>query len=307
MCSATLKSRNSNPTRERGIKRDAKSRCCSFLAHASGYQFHTSVYQFVAIAALALLFLSAPASHCQAQFFDSGPVEPIESAKRALESTAPPWYDADKDGVKSLQIESEEAPEPRAKWEPETPKWKWNWNWNWPSFSFFGELLRYAGWALLIGLLAVLIYALVRSFMNVDPTITTIAGKKQEYDVRADQERIENLPIPVKPRKGKGSFLDIAQQFYQDGNFADAIVYLFSHRLLQLDRAGRIRLTKGKTNRQYLREIRNSKDLQRILGSTIVNFEEVFFGKHTLSREQFEKCWNHNESFDQLLRHQAST
>ena len=253
--------------------------------------------------AMLVLFIVPPSAH--AQFF-GGPkpaeavAEPVESAKRALQRTAPPWYDVEQDDVKSLEIEAEEQPEPRAKWEPETPKWKWNWNW--PSFSFFGEFLRFAGWALLIGLLAVLVYALVRAFMNVDPAIAGITGKQEEYDVRADQERIENLPLPVSPRKGKGSFLDIARQFYKDGNFADAIVYLFSHRLLQLDRAGRIRLTKGKTNRQYLREIRNSKDLQRILGSTIVNFEEVFFGNHALSREQFEKCWKHNESFEQLLQ-----
>ena len=235
-----------NPTRERGMNCMATPCCKSSLARASGYQSLNS-----ASVLIALCFLILSATNCQAQMFGAGQVEPIESAKRALESTAPPWYDAEKDGVKSLQIEAEKQPEPRAKWEPETPKWKWNWNWNWPSFSWFGEFLRLAGWVLLIGLLAVLIYALVRSFMNVDPAIGGNNSKSQEYDARIDQERIENLPIPLKPKKGKGSFLDIARQFYQDGNFADAIVYLFSHRLLQLDKAGRIRLTKGKTNRQY--------------------------------------------------------
>ena len=46
-----------------------------------------------------------------------------------------------------------------------------------------------------------------------------------------------------------------ARRHYQAGNYGAAIVYLFSFQLVQLDRRQIIQLAKGKTNRQYLREV----------------------------------------------------
>ena len=228
-------------------------------------------------------------------------LSPVESGKRALSSTAPPWYDRENDDLKPLEIAAESDAERAKNTErPKTPDWQMDWSWL-PTFPFFGEFLRYLGWALLIGILAFVVYALVQAFMNADPVISGgIAGRAENEDPRVDQERIENLPVPVKARRG--NFLDLARELYEAGNFREAIIYLFSHRLLQLDRAGRIRLTKGKTNRQYLREIGSSKDLQKILGRTIVSFEEVFFGRHDLTREKFEACWQQNDQFEQILQ-----
>lgn len=228
-------------------------------------------------------------------------LSPVESGKRALSSTAPPWYDGETDALKPLEIAAEsEAERAKSTEQPKTPEWSFDWSW-WPTFPYFGELLRYLGWALLVAILAFLVYALVRAFMNADPMVTGgVTGKSENVDPRADKERIENLPVPLKARRG--NFLDLARQFYEEGNFRDAIVYLFSHRLLQLDRSGRIRLTKGKTNRQYLHEIKSSRDLQKILGRTIVSFEDVFFGRHDLSREKFEACWRQNDQFEQLVQ-----
>lgn len=257
-------------------------------------------HQLIATLLIAL-FMAANGS---AQLFAPKPkavTEPVAAGKEALKTAAPPWYDADSDAIKSLELEAE-AKEDRARsdWKPEKKNWTIDWSW-WPDFSFLGEFVRYLGWLVLIAILALIIYALVKAFMNVDPGINYGASSPTEqYDSRADQERIENLPVPVTARKG--NFLDIARQCYEAGEFGDAIIYLFSHRLLQLDRAGQLRLTKGKTNRQYLREIATSRDLQQILGPTIVGFEDVFFGKHTLTRERFEDCWRQNQRFEQLLQ-----
>ena len=256
-------------------------------------------YRLVAILLVALL-----AAEGSAQFF--GPKsktveEPVEAGKSALKTAAPPWYDAENDTIKSLELEAEsKADRARSDWKPEKKNWTIDWSW-WPDFSFLGEFIRYIGWLVLVAVLALVIYLLVKAFMNVDPGITSSGSSSDEhYDSRADQERIENLPVPVTARKG--NFLHIARQYYEAGEFGDAIIYLFSHRLLQLDRAGQLRLTKGKTNRQYLREIKKSQDLQKILGRTIVGFEEVFFGQHTLTRERFEECWRQNDHFEQLLQ-----
>ena len=109
------------------------------------------------------------------------------------------------------------------------------------AFSWVGTLFQILAWVALIGLLAALIYALVRAFWNIDPM--TLGGATASFEAtgsRTDDQRIENLP--VQPTARKGSFLEMARQLYQLGNYSEAIVYLFSHRLLQLDRAGLIRL-----------------------------------------------------------------
>jgi hypothetical protein len=70
---------------------------------------------------------------------------------------------------------------------------------------------------------------------------------------------------------------------------------------VQLDRHHVIRLTKGKTNRQYLREARARPLLREILDRTMIPFEDVFFGHHKLSREQFEQCWRRLDEFQAEL------
>ena len=81
------------------------------------------------------------------------------------------------------------------------------------------------------------------------------------------------------------------------------MIYLFSYELVQLDRQHLIRLAKGKTNRQYLRELRQRPPLQAILEPTMIAFEDAFFGRKTLSRERFENCWQRVEEFSRQLDH----
>ena len=92
-----------------------------------------------------------------------------------------------------------------------------------------------------------------------------------------------------------------AQRQYENGNFAEAIIYYYSHQLVQLDRCQLIRLTKGKTNRQYLREIAERAGLFDLLTQSVQMFEDVFFGHHALNRERFEAVWRRQDQFDSLL------
>jgi argininosuccinate synthase len=64
-----------------------------------------------------------------------------------------------------------------------------------------------------------------------------------------------------------------------------------------LDKANRIRLVRGKTNRQYLGELRESPELADLVGQTMIAFEDVFFGERTLTREQFEACYRRLDQF----------
>src|SRR5262249_60815638 len=104
----------------------------------------------------------------------------------------------------------------------------------------------------------------------------------------------------------KGGLLDEARRKYEAGDYKSAIVYLYSYELLKLDQNQVLRLARGKTNREYLRELVGRPELKVILAKTLVPFEDVFFGEHELSRERFEACWNAVDRFHRLIE-QAAT
>jgi hypothetical protein len=114
-------------------------------------------------------------------------------------------------------------------------------------------------------------------------------------EVSSDVDRVENLPFTLD--RPTGDFLDEARRLYDAGRYAEAIIYYYSYLLVQLDRRHVIRLAKGKTNRQYLREARRLAPVAGVLEPTMVAFEEVFFGHHPLPRERFEQCWERREAF----------
>ena len=92
-----------------------------------------------------------------------------------------------------------------------------------------------------------------------------------------------------------------ARTHYEQGNYSEAIIYLFSYELVELDRSALIRLAKGKTNRQYLREAAATRSMKPLLERTMVTFEDVFFGRRTLDRSGFEACWKQLDEFQSLL------
>lgn len=228
-----------------------------------------------------------------------GQQDAVDSAREALQKTRQPWYDVDHDRLRPVgDGDRAEQPE-RADWRLEAKR-SWDWNWGFGNWGWLGEIIKVLAWGVLVALLAFLIYSLVQAYLNANPIRSNRTSPRAEQETVSDEERIENLPVELKAKKG--DFLSIAASHYQAGNFGEAIVYLFSYRLLQLDRAGFIRLTKGKTNRQYLLELRQHVDLSRLTGQTIVAFEDVFFGKHDLTRDRFEGCWRNNDRFLELIK-----
>lgn len=247
---------------------------------------------------------------------DAQETDPVASGKSALRSTRAPWYDVEGDGVRVVSLKKESTTGDRQDWQGDglrRPDWKWEWDWDWWNWgsgsggggSFrlpsFGEVIQFLGWLLLFVLLSVLVYVLVKSFLDLEASQQALSrGPAEDEAERTDEQRIRDLP--VQPQKRQGDFLSLARECYQTEQYAEAIVYLFSHRLMQLDRAGYIRLTRGKTNRQYLQETSRSEPVRDILGRTIVCFEDVFFGKHNLSRERFEQTWHDNDAFDRIVQ-----
>ena len=115
-----------------------------------------------------------------------------------------------------------------------------------------------------------------------------------------DVDRVEALPFEV--RRPQGDLLSEARRHYEAGNYNEAIIFFYSYLLVELDKSQLIRLTRGKTNRQYLREVRRQPLLHELLSLTMVAFEDVFFGHHQLPRSRFETCFRRLDEFEAHLQ-----
>ena len=225
--------------------------------------------------------------------------DPVRSTKDVLARGGRfPWYDRANDDVRRLNMVPRESDSQRdVTWTGTTttpaaaPR-------RMPRFSLFGGFLQWLGITVLVLLLGVIAYLIATSFLK-DETSESVAVRKV-VESRRDADRVEALPFHV--RAASGDFLAEARRLYDAGRYSDAIVYLFSHQLVQLDKHHVIRLAKGKTNRQYVREARHRPLLRSVLETTMVAFEDAFFGHKTLSRETFERSWDRLNEFQLELQ-----
>jgi hypothetical protein len=205
----------------------------------------------------------------------------VRTGRNALRRwTSYPWYNAQEDEIQPVKVDAPAKPE------PERPSGK-------SMFAGLAGLLRVLVWTILALVIGVLVFVLLRTFMM----------RQRERDMpeatdAGDAARIESLPFPVAA--GRMDLLAEARRQYQAGNYGAAIVYLFSFQLVQLDRRQIIRLAKGKTNRQYMREVGPRDSLRSLVQQTMVVFEDVFFGNRELRRERFESCWTRLNEFETL-------
>ncbi len=197
----------------------------------------------------------------------------IVAAREAFGDGWFPWYDSQTDSLKPLEFR-------------DSPEWD------------FGPVLNVVGWTLLGLLLATLVVLLIHFARN--RATQASAKSPAESDRLLDAERVEALPFLAE--RHRDDLLGQARFHYQQGNYSEAIIYLFSYQLLELDKYSVIRLAKGKTNRQYRRETSRVAALRTALERTMLSFEGVFFGRRPLDRAGFEACWNGLPEFEQQLR-----
>jgi hypothetical protein len=203
-----------------------------------------------------------------------------------------PWYDSSQDDLRRVKVQ------------PPSDFWARFWRWlgsfdfNFSLLGFSFSLFQVIAYLLIAVLLGVLIYVLTRIYIRRQQLAVRAALEDAPAVVRVAD--IEALPPPV--RQHVGELLARAMQLYQEGRYSEAIVYLFSHELLELDKSQMIRLARGKTNRQYLKELGSRRPLREVVERTMVVFEDAFFGDYTIDRARFESCWSQLDVFNRLVR-----
>lgn len=84
------------------------------------------------------------------------------------------------------------------------------------------------------------------------------------------------------------------------GDYSGAVIYLFAHQLIELDRLGMIRLMPGLTGRTYVRNL-SDPTVREWVSGTLGLFEQAYYGHKRLSAAMFEPVWRHAQSFQAYL------
>ncbi len=252
----------------------------------------------ICICLLATLLAFVPAGeNCAHAQSDNDPAD-------ALKKYDYPWYDAEKDQLKLLESKTEAFPKsvgrnkialgkPK-KANPQKPPGRTKTVGN---NSWFGDMNIETLFMLILATVILLALAfLFYKFLDVESSGDEFSASKRK---KLLSESIEQLPFELT--EGNGDFRSLAQQAYQAGDLRRAFIFLYSHVLVTLDQNERITLRKGKTNRQYLKEVWEDPKLSSYFKSVMLPFESAFFGDHDPAPDQFERCWSGLENFHSHL------
>ncbi len=245
---------------------------------------------FLLIAAL-MVVGSATATACDEETFDS-----------ALNSTGLPWYDS-----KTKDLKSTKAPKRNASVVadrhriPAFKKKKTATKTNKPpvpaatgasTFSTIGTAIMYVVAAILA---IVLVGALIYGFLKLES-----GDGSEEMDAekrkRKIRDHIKHLPFEIEEQDG--DFETFAEKSFRDGDYANAVIYLFADLLVAMSESGLVRLQRGKTNRQYLNEIWEHREIRPYYQEVMTAFEDAFFGKHEIGKQRAEACFAGRAAFD---------
>ncbi len=166
-------------------------------------------------------------------------------------------------------------------------------------FEGLGYVVNVIAWIAVITVLIAVIVGIIWAIMKMD------LSKDQEEDETTVNEEVVLAPVDMLPfeiDRSIGNFLDAARQAYERQDYRLATVFTFSHVLLTLNQQNWIRLTRGKTNRQYLAELRGHDELRRYYELVMTLFEAAFFGNQQIPSQRFEVLWSQIDHFHQMVQ-----
>jgi len=218
-------------------------------------------------------------------------------------STNSVWYDA-KDGtvhptrrVKPINVDDRHdsiaGPANRT-----TSNW---WTNFWRTVGNFASWM-FSGWQILF-LISLLVFLSIIGFILFRNGFRFQVLTRKSTDKSAlEKEKAKLLDLPFEVEPTMFGLLAQADRYRAAGDYSKAIIYLFSHALVEMDGARCIRLERGKTNRVYLRELRDRDQLKGFTSQLVMAFEFAFFGRHVLSQEAFERIWQQVPAFNAHLK-----
>jgi hypothetical protein len=215
---------------------------------------------------IALTLLLASASFARAE--PLGEEQAVEAGAEALQGPITfPWYDAEADGIRRIDVEPPADLKNRQSEWLRQPKQKKKKKKKQATNTAFREalwtFLRVLGWTAVAIAFVAIGYLLVRAFLMAETdSAGPAAASREKADPRGDVDRVESLPFQLP--QPQDDLLSEARRHYDAGNFAEAIIYL-------------------------------------LLRHTMLVFEDVFFGNHALERSRFESVWQELDTFHQGL------
>ena len=153
------------------------------------------------------------------------------------------------------------------------------------------------GWGLVILTVAAIIAMFIYVATGADFSgASSSSNGKKTSNSGLDEHTLQRVKhLPAELRRTDVNMRDEAERLMKEGRFDQAIILLFGHQLLLLDRAGILRLNRSKTNGRYVRETRASNpNVASQLRSTVDSFERSYFGRHEIRPEEFADLWQLN-------------
>lgn len=225
---------------------------------------------------------------------------------------ATPWYDPKQDSLVPVEVRTvlPESANRDSRWLPKPPKAT-------PSASGPStssglgspsggvSIMNLIGWLLLIIIGFGLVFLILFLFNKVEPD--AISGRKSATSgplIDIDEQMIQRMKeLPAEVRRTDVNLRTEAERLMNLSRFDEAIVMLFGHQLLLLDRCRVLRLARGKTNGRYVRETRvNAPEANRFFVNTVNAFEASYFGGHTPTADRFERLWQDNATLESVVR-----
>lgn len=220
-------------------------------------------------------------------------------------STDSVWYSVDEDKIASSsprsrnQVNTDDRHDELA-----SPKQQGvspvNATWLGGVFKAFVDFVSYAWLTIVIMTIAAGITILVVFVLRVQRLHDNVStATRSHVSLAQQQKKVTDLPFELQ--QSNVGLLDMAARFREQGDYSKAIIYLFSHILIELDAVGHIRLERGKTNWTYLRELRSQLEERSYTSHVVQWFEHVFFGKHQMDARAFESIWAGLKGFEAKL------
>jgi hypothetical protein len=212
-----------------------------------------------------------------------------EGAREALRRGDYPWYDSGKDRFHRLRLPAD----PDIDLGVKAPG---------SSSSLLGALGG-LGRVIVVGIfVAALVAIIVLAIRLRDGAGGLLDGPERAKSPSRAVERSGALPLGLEVDAADPWAAAIEAR--RKGDLGRAVILLFAHQLMALDRLGMVRLAPGRTGRQLVRSV-GEGEIRRRVEPTLRLFEAVYYGREAPDPSRFEHAWGEAQALESLLAGRA--